>query len=139
MSRAILFTASVTYPDTAKGRREMVAHLDERGRRERKKSGFVPMVEGVDRRTSHLRHGWYWGRQEFAERTLRLAKRTLGKARRSRSYQASPERVFWLKDEALEESAYLPAPEIIAADIAADLEAALEQFATIAEDLNSPK
>ncbi len=40
-----------------------------------------------------------------------------------------------LKDEALEESANLPAPEVIAADIAADLEAALEQFATIAEDL----
>ncbi len=45
--------------------------------------------------------------------------------------------IFWLKDEALEESANLPAPEIIAADIAADLEAALEQFATIAEDLKS--
>jgi len=44
--------------------------------------------------------------------------------------------LFWLKDDALEESANLPAPEIIAADIAADLEAALEQFATIAEDLN---
>jgi type I restriction enzyme M protein len=43
--------------------------------------------------------------------------------------------IFWLKDEALEESANLPAPEIMAADIAADLEAALEQFATIAEDL----
>jgi type I restriction enzyme M protein len=43
--------------------------------------------------------------------------------------------IFWLKDEALEESANLPAPEIIAADIAADLAAALEQFATIAEDL----
>ena len=43
--------------------------------------------------------------------------------------------IFWLKDDALEESANLPAPEIIAADIAADLEAALEQFATIAEDL----
>jgi type I restriction enzyme M protein len=43
--------------------------------------------------------------------------------------------IFWLKDEALEESANLPAPEIIAADIAADLEAALEQFAAIAEDL----
>jgi type I restriction enzyme M protein len=42
---------------------------------------------------------------------------------------------FWLKDEALEESANLPAPGVIAADIAADLEAALEQFATIAEDL----
>jgi len=47
--------------------------------------------------------------------------------------------IFWLKDEALEESANLPAPEVIAADITADLEAALEQFATIAEDLNSPK
>ena len=41
----------------------------------------------------------------------------------------------WLKDDALEESANLPAPEVIAADIAADLEAALEQFNTIAEDL----
>jgi type I restriction enzyme M protein len=44
--------------------------------------------------------------------------------------------IFWLKDDALEESANLPAPEIIAADIAADLAAALEQFATIADDLN---
>ena len=43
--------------------------------------------------------------------------------------------IFWLKDDALEESANLPAPEVIAADITADLEAALEQFATIAEDL----
>lgn len=40
-------------------------------------------------------------------------------------------RIFWLKDDALEESAKLPAPVIITAD----LEAALEQFATIAEDL----
>lgn len=43
--------------------------------------------------------------------------------------------IFWLKDDALEESANLPAPEVIAADITADLEAALEQFATIADDL----
>ena len=42
--------------------------------------------------------------------------------------------IFWLKDEALENSANLPATEVIAADITADLEAALEQFATIAED-----
>jgi len=40
-----------------------------------------------------------------------------------------------MRDEALEESANLPDPQTIAADIAADLEAALEQFATIAEDL----
>jgi type I restriction enzyme M protein len=42
--------------------------------------------------------------------------------------------IFWLKDEALEDSANLPAPEVIAAKIAQDLEAALEQFTTIAED-----
>jgi type I restriction enzyme M protein len=43
--------------------------------------------------------------------------------------------IFWLKDESLEESANLPAPEVIAREITDDLEAALEQFATIAEDL----
>jgi type I restriction enzyme M protein len=43
--------------------------------------------------------------------------------------------IFWLKDEALEDSANLPSPEVIATDITADLEAALEQFAMIAEDL----
>jgi type I restriction enzyme M protein len=43
--------------------------------------------------------------------------------------------IFWLKDDALEESANLPSPEIIAQEITDDLEAALEQFATIAEDL----
>ena len=43
--------------------------------------------------------------------------------------------IFWLKDEALEDSANLPAPDIIAAEITDDLEAALEQFAEIATDL----
>ncbi len=43
--------------------------------------------------------------------------------------------IFWLKDEALEESANLPAPGIIAQEILDDLEAALEQFAAIVEDL----
>ena len=43
--------------------------------------------------------------------------------------------IFWLKDESLEESANLPAPGVIAEEITQDLEAALEQFATIAEDL----
>jgi type I restriction enzyme M protein len=43
--------------------------------------------------------------------------------------------IFWLKDNALEESANLPAPEVIAQEIADDLEAALEQFSTITEDL----
>src|SRR6184192_1755767 len=43
--------------------------------------------------------------------------------------------IFWLKDESLEESANLPAPEVIAADIVEDLQAALAQFAEIASDL----
>lgn len=46
--------------------------------------------------------------------------------------------IVWLKEEALEESANLPAPGVIAADIVADLEAALE-LATIAEDLKVPR
>ncbi len=43
--------------------------------------------------------------------------------------------IFWLKDESLEDSANLPDPDVIAAEIAEDLEAALQQFVTIAEDL----
>lgn len=46
--------------------------------------------------------------------------------------------IFWLKDDALEESSNLPAPEVIAADILADLEAALQQFSTINEELAAP-
>jgi type I restriction enzyme M protein len=45
--------------------------------------------------------------------------------------------VFWLKDESLEDSDNLPAPEIIAQEIVDDLEAALEQFRLIAVDLES--
>lgn len=64
--------------------------------------------------------------------------------------------IFWLKDitirvserplwgtkswqrwerHSLEDSANLPDPDVLAQEIVADLEAALEQFATIAEDL----
>jgi type I restriction enzyme M protein len=43
--------------------------------------------------------------------------------------------IFWPKDDALEESANHPAPGVIALDIMEDLQAAMEQFATIAEDL----
>ena len=45
--------------------------------------------------------------------------------------------IFWLKDESLEESANLPAPDLIALEITDDLEAALEQFRTITDDLKS--
>jgi len=43
--------------------------------------------------------------------------------------------IFWLKDESLEDSANLPEPDVIAAEIAEDLEAALDQFSQIASDL----
>lgn len=45
--------------------------------------------------------------------------------------------IFWLRDESLEDSANLPAPNFIAAEVVQDLQAALEQFAAIAEDLDS--
>ncbi|MHB8288802.1 MAG: class I SAM-dependent DNA methyltransferase [Acidimicrobiales bacterium] len=43
--------------------------------------------------------------------------------------------IFWLRDESLEDADNLPAPEIIAAEIVEDLEAALAQFAEIAASL----
>lgn len=45
--------------------------------------------------------------------------------------------IFWLRDESLEETENLPDPDIIAAEIVEDLEAALEQFRLIAEDLSA--
>jgi type I restriction enzyme M protein len=43
--------------------------------------------------------------------------------------------IFWLRDESLEDSENLPAPELIAAEIVEDLQAALDEFAAIAADL----
>jgi type I restriction enzyme M protein len=46
--------------------------------------------------------------------------------------------IFWLKDESLEDSENLPDPDVIARDIAENLESALEQFSSIQEDLEKP-
>lgn len=43
----------------------------------------------------------------------------------------------WLRDESLEDSANLPAPDIIAAEIVEDLRAALEQFEAIMAELGT--
>ena len=43
--------------------------------------------------------------------------------------------IFWLRDESLEDSANLPEPDVLAAEIVEDLKAALEQFEGIAEEL----
>ncbi len=43
--------------------------------------------------------------------------------------------IFWLKDDSLEESDNLPEPDVIGLEIIEDLEAALEQFKLIIEDI----
>ena len=45
--------------------------------------------------------------------------------------------IFWLRDDSLEDADALPAPEVLAAEIAEDLEAALAEFAEIASSLAS--
>ena len=45
--------------------------------------------------------------------------------------------LFWLKDTSLEDAATLPDPDVIAAEIADDLQAALDAFAAIAVDLQA--
>jgi len=45
--------------------------------------------------------------------------------------------IFWLKDESLEDSENLPAPEVLGRDIVENLEVALEQFTSITEKLEN--
>ena len=67
--------------------------------------------------------------------------RTEGERFKSFTYEELTKRdkvnldIFWLKDDAFEESANLPEPHLIAEDITVDLETALENFAAIAEDM----
>jgi type I restriction enzyme M protein len=46
--------------------------------------------------------------------------------------------IFWLKDEALEASANLPAPSVIAEEIVEDLRAALTAFEDLEAALAEP-
>jgi hypothetical protein len=43
--------------------------------------------------------------------------------------------IFWLRDDSLEDAANLPDPDVIAAEIIEDLDAALAQFELIQGDL----
>jgi type I restriction enzyme M protein len=44
--------------------------------------------------------------------------------------------IFWLRDESLEDSANLPEPDVLAAEIVEDLRSALAQFESIEEELS---
>ncbi len=47
--------------------------------------------------------------------------------------------IFWLKDESLDDVDSLPAPDIIAAEIVENLQAALDAFQSVADELGVPK
>jgi hypothetical protein len=73
-------------PDTAAGRRRFVAHLDQRAEEEgRRKAGVIAPER--DRRRSHLRQGWYWGSEAFAEGVLKLAGKAIT-SRKNRTYRS---------------------------------------------------
>ena len=44
--------------------------------------------------------------------------------------------IFWLEDKSLEDSEDLPDPDILAQEIADDVQTALEQFSAIAGDMS---
>jgi putative transposase len=78
--------------DTVAGRRRFVERLDRRAvLEERVRCGIPVIEEEVDARCSHLRRGWYWGTQAFAEEVLRAVRPRESKAK-SRAYQRAPER-----------------------------------------------
>jgi type I restriction enzyme M protein len=43
--------------------------------------------------------------------------------------------ILWLKDESLEDTENLPAPDVLAAEITENLQSALEQFSSILQEL----
>jgi type I restriction enzyme M protein len=45
--------------------------------------------------------------------------------------------IFWLRDKSLEESDNLPEPDVLAQEIADDMQTALEQFLAVAEKLKA--
>jgi len=66
-------------PDTAKGRRELVARLDYRMASEKAAECGLADIGGQSLQST-LRRGWYWGRQEFREAMLDLAAKRGGPA-----------------------------------------------------------
>ena len=79
--------------DTAAGRRQFVERLDRRAVREEAGRCGVPVLEEeLDARCSHLRRGWYWGTQAFAERMLQTFRPGAAGKVKSRAMLRAPER-----------------------------------------------
>jgi len=89
------------YADTVAGRRRMVEDLDRRVLEEGERSGLVEEPEKRDARTSDLRRGWYWGRQEFGEKLRKMLGKKM-KQTKSRAYRRGPERLAHGLDRAEE-------------------------------------
>ena len=89
-------------PDTVAGRRRMVERLDRRAVEESCRSCGVPVPEKeVDARCSHLRRGWYWGGQAFAEKMKALAGAAVTATPRvSRAYRRTPQHLAHGEQEA---------------------------------------
>ena len=84
--------AAFDFADTARGRRAFVERLDRRAIEEAAKRCGVPVLpEEFDARASHLRRGWYWGSEGFAENMLERAKAALRRLR-GRGSKSAPQR-----------------------------------------------
>jgi hypothetical protein len=62
----------------------------------------VALDADADKRGSHLRRGWYWGKQGFAEKLMKVGEAAIGRNLKARSYDASPERQAHGQQKALE-------------------------------------
>jgi REP element-mobilizing transposase RayT len=101
--------------DDSAERRRFVARLDARAAKEAAARCGVPEVAG-DRRKSHLRQGWYWGSDAFAEKLLKLAERVMA-GKRNRTYRSA---------RAIKSHGEKRAKELLAAGLAANRLAARE-------------
>jgi type I restriction enzyme M protein len=83
----------------------------------------------------------YYNPENRNQRKATRSDPTLEDRRRSFTYDDLMARdkvnldIFWLRDESLEDSANLPGPDVLAAEIVEDLRSALAQFEGIEEEL----
>jgi len=83
--------AACGFEDDSSGRRRFVDELDRRAVEEGRTSCGVAASQSADGRRSHLRHGWFWGSQAFAERLLKVVATGAPERSRSTHYRNTPE------------------------------------------------